>query len=259
MRETAARNAALQVLSAPSLSSQGAALRKSHINIGFERPGEVELRRQTETKQSYVAQPLPIRQSAEETRSKVAALQKSNIDLAFGVEKTGKAWKADQTEHLAANVEAKYNCEQVAPIDGARNYKSVVHFGDHAPGEEDVRVSETKCQYADPGKPERAVSYASTLGKELRQHSWDNAMGRVKSTASWQTAQNAEMSRKATEKFQVVKPTVDPRLSKALRQSSVYLGKDGADWPEQGGLQRSFSMPGGLNPIGKGARIECRY
>jgi len=255
MRDSACRMAAIEVLAAPSLSSRGAALRKSHIDIGFERPGDVQFRRHTETKQSYCEQPLPILQSAEANKQKLQSLQKSNIDLAFGVPKTCKGWHTDMSEKMAANVDAKYACARNDPIDGSRNYRSEVNFGDSPPGVADVHVSESKCQYGDPGKPTVAVSFAATRGRELQQHSWDNAMGRLKTTTHWMPAQSAEMAWKAPEKFDVSKPVIDPRLQKELRQSSIYLGKDAVAWPAQG-IQRSLSMPG-LAPASLGKGI-CR-
>merc|ERR1712146_276862 len=42
-----------------------------------------------------------------------------------------------------------YSCQMATPIDGTRNYKSEVKLGDNPPGVSDVRVSESKCQYAD--------------------------------------------------------------------------------------------------------------
>lgn len=250
MRDKSTRVAALQVLAAPSLSSRGAALRESHIDIGFDRPEQVAGRFQTETKQSYVTQPLPMLQSQAECKAKVRALQKSNIDLAFGVEKTGKDWKSDQVDTMAANCERKFACEgRPGPIDGSSNYKSTVQFGDHEMHDHrpvegvDERVSESKCQFINPGKPKMAVSYAATRGKELQQHSWDNAMGREKTTTQWITHEKDTMARNAWEKYSAMKPNIDPRLSKELRQSSVFLGKDAVEWPTQDRLVRSTSMP----------------
>jgi len=261
MRAKAARDAALEVLTkSPSLVEvhPGVALRKSQINFGFERPADAEAllraRRQTETKESYVAQPLPILQTAEENKEKQATLQKSHIDLAFGVEKTGRNWGTDMAEKMAANTDLKYVPERAAPIDGKRNYKSMVPFGDNGLvfGESEARVTESKAQYADPGNPARAHNYAATLGKELRQHSWDNAMGRDKTTDYWMSAQSAAMGRNAYEKFDCCKPQVDPRLSKQLRQSTIFLGGEKADWPAQG-MQRALSMPGLAGPLGSGS------
>merc|ERR550537_1743194 len=98
-------------------------------------------------------------------------------------------------------------------------------------------VTETKNKFSNPGEPTLAVSFAATRGKELQQHSWDHAMGRQKSTTQWMPAGKEEMARKAVEKFQPTHP-------KLLRASSVYLGKDGVDWPSpKGGMPRSLSMP----------------
>lgn len=255
MRDRAVRTAAREVLAGPSLSSCGAALRKSHIDVGFERPGEVEFRRQTETKQSYVQQPLPILQSAAANKEKQQMLQKSSIDLAFGVEKTGKAWQTDMSDKMLANLDRKFACEgRPAAIDGSSNYKSQVQIGDHPPGVLNEYVTETKCQFADPGRPQQLPSYAATRGKELQQHSWDFAMGRLKTTSHWMTQENAEMSRKAADKYLNRQQNIDPRLAKELRSSSVYMGKDTVEWPRQGGMPRSLSMPGMVS-IGK---VACR-
>jgi len=244
MRDKAVRIAAREVLAAPSLSSRGVALRKSHIDIGFERPGEVEFRRQTETKQSYIQRPLPIQQSAAENKEKQQSLQKSSIDMAFGDPKSCKAWQTDQREKMAANSDRKFACEgRPAPIDGSRNYISGVNLGDNPVGVSDEYVTETKCKFAAPENPEQAVSYSGTIGKELQQHNWDFAMGRQKTTTQWIPAQQLEFARKAPEKFTCSKPTVDPTLAKALRQSSVFLGADPVEWPRHEGVIRSMSMP----------------
>jgi len=249
MRDNAVRTAAREVLAAPSRASVGLALRKSHIDIGFERPGEVEFRRQTETKASFIPKPLPVLQSAAANKEKQQKLQKSNIDLAFGVEKTGRSWITDQTESLAANAERKFACEgRPTAIDGSRNYKSGINLGDHGPGAFNEYVTEAKGQFADPGKPEQLPSYAATRGKELQQHSWDNAMGREKTTTQWMPAGKAEMARNAAAKFAVVKQEVDPRLAKELRKSSITFGSDAIEWPM--GVRRSVSMPGLQKPIG---------
>merc|ERR1711865_40818 len=182
-------------------------------------------------------------------------LQKSSIDLAFGVEKTGKAWQTDTHAKMANNVEAKFACiGKPSPIDGTRNYKSTVQLGDNPYGVADIHQTESQAGYSVPVNPERAFNYAATLGKELRQHSWDNAMGRLKTTTNWMPANSAEMARKQVEKFDCSKPQVDPRLQAELRKSNIYMGKDRVDWAPNG-MQRALSMPGLAGPIGKGA---CR-
>jgi len=175
------------------------------------------------------------------------------------MEKTGKSWQTDQTECMAANVDRKFACEgRPDPVDGTRNYISGVQLGDHALGASDEYVTESKGQFAHPGKPERAVSYSSTIGKALREHSWDFAMGRQKTTTQWIPAQSAEMARKAAEKYDCMTPALDPELGKELRASHVFLGGDAVEWPDPQ-LRRSLSMPGRA-PIGSVAcqRAELR-
>jgi hypothetical protein len=248
-RDNAVRVAAREVLAAPSVSSCGVALRKSHINVGFERPGELEFRQQTETKASYTEQPLPKLQTAEENKEKLQRLQKSNIDLAFGVDKSCKAWKTDLSEKFAADADRKFACEgRPEAVDGNRNYISGINLGDNRPGESDEYITETKCQFIKPEKFNPSVNYAATRGKELQEHSWDFAMGRDKTTAEWMPAGKEDMSRNALEKFNAAKPMVDPKLGKELRQSSVFLGGHAVEWPT---MQRSLSMPG-MKPLGRG-------
>jgi len=265
LRDSVARLAAREVLAAPSLakgqsslSAKASALRASHVNVGFERPGEVVFRRQTETKQSFTEQPLPILQSAAENKRKLQSIQKSSIDLAFGVEKTGKAWQSDQKESLANDADRKWACEgRPGAIDGSRNYKTQVQLGDHFSPNVDQYVTEAKCQFAAPSNPESVVSYAATLGKELMQHNWDNAMGRNKTTTQWMPANKTELARMAPEKFQARRPALDPALAKALRQSSVYLGKDAVEWGSRNqGIMRSRSTPGVIRTAALGVSVD---
>lgn len=259
VRERAMRAAAREVLAQPrDLSSCGVALRKSHIDVGFERPGEVEFRRVTETKSMYDKKPLPVVRSAAENKTKLQMLQKSNIDLAFGVEKTCKEWQSDLMDKFSANKERMYACDgKPTPVDGTRNYISAVQLGDHPPGVLHNYQTETKGQFANPGSSSQAVSYAATLGKELQKHSWDHAMGREKSTSTWISGGKEEMAQNSDEKYQPTHPSLllDTKLGKELRKSSVYLGRDSVEWPVRVGMSRSLSMPGGKAPIGLPANL----
>lgn len=254
MRDRTMRRAAREVVAqSRDLSSCGVALRKSHIDVGFERPGEVEFRRVTETKSMYDEKPLPVLQSAAHNKAKLQMLQKSNIDLAFGVEKTCNHWQSDLMDKFSSNKERMYACDgKPSPIDGTRNYLSAVQLGNHPPGVSHNYQTETKGKFANPGSPSKAISYASTIGKELQKHNWDNAMGREKSTRTWMPAGQTEMAQKSDEKYQPTHPSLllDTKLGKELRKSSVYLGRDSVEWPVRSGMSRALSMPGGKAPIG---------
>lgn len=245
-RASAARIAAKEVLASPSLTL-GKELRRSSVAVGFEKSrensGKVSI---TETKQKYTEQPIGDLQDASENLKKKQALMSSRIDLAAGGDKSCKAWQSDLTESFSSNVDEKFACQRQQPFDGSILRKSEVLIGRQ--GAPAAYETETKTQFAVPVDPERALNYASTLGKELRAHSWDHAELENKVTTQWYSRQAAEMAHKADEKFNCAKPTAFDALAKQLRQSNLYLGKDDVDFTvggrRQQGLPRTRSVPG---------------
>jgi len=247
LRASAARIAAQQVLS-PSLSL-GKELRASSVSYGFEKSrenaGKVSI---TETKQKYTEQPLDAigrLQDASENLKKKHALMSSRIDLGAGGDKSCKSWQSDLKDKFSANADQKFACERQQPVDGSILRKSQVPLGQPGVAFFDT---ESKAQFVAPLEPERSVNYASTLGKELRAHSWDHAEPQVKTTSQWHARQSAEMAHKADEKFNCVRPNAFDALAKQLRKSNLYLGKDDVDFTvggrRQQGMARTRSVPG---------------
>lgn len=253
MREKRMRTAAREVLAQPSIAHMREELGNSNINIGFDRPSEVESRRRTETKSVYIERPMPKLQSAEENKQRLVKLRESHIDLAFGVPKTGKSWQTDQAAQLCDNADKKFACEgRPSPFDGSRNYKSKIHLGNNVVP--DRWETETKRQYApatNSGDRPMKADVIPICREALEAHNWDHAMGRQKTTTKWRPAQSAEYARKAEEKYNCIKPTVDPSLERKLRASSIYLGKDQVDYLSQHGrvLTQSSSAPGPLEAV----------
>jgi hypothetical protein len=248
LRASAARLAAKEVLAKPGAFSIGKQLRSSSIAVGFEKSrenaGKVSI---TETKQKYIEQPLGGNQDPAENLKRARALMDSRIDLAAGGDKSCREWQSDLTDSFAANADAKFAAKPRPPIDGSYLRKSEVTLGAHPTGPVDYET-ETKTQFAAPFEPERAVNYGSTLGKELRAHSWDHNEEMVKTTTKWRARQSEEMAKKADEKFNCVKPTAFDQLAKQLRKSNLYLGKDEVDFTVGGrrppGPARTRNVPG---------------
>jgi len=245
---------AREVLAGPSLDPRlAAALRSSNIEIGFNRPGEPQGMQAacSETKQSYITKPMPKLQSASENLQRKAELQVSSIDLAFGADKSCKTWQTDQSESLAFQADKKYACEPPKAVDGSFNYKTSVQLADEstAPGSYETQ---SKGTYKTPVQFEQLKNYASTLGKELQQHSWE--LGEQKTTSEWMPWQKAEMARMQKEKFEARKPAAFAYLKTQLQKSSLYLGKDDVDFESHDHrvIAKAASVPG-LMRIGCGA------
>merc|ERR1712192_28404 len=258
MREKAARLAAREGLASPALDPTLAlALRASNVEIGFDRPGEPQGMQAacSESKQCYVKKPLPKLQSAAENLQRKVDLQNSNIDLAFGQDKSAKTWQTDLSEMFAFQADKKYGFEPPKPVDGSANYRTNVRLADDSHPYPSNFESVSKAQYKTPENVEHLKNYAATLGKELRQHSWD--LGAVRTTSEWMPWQKAEMSRKQKEKFEVRKPAAFSHLKKELQKSSLFLGADDVDYEsgEHRVISKAASVPG-LVRVGCGA---CRY
>jgi hypothetical protein len=228
----------------------------SQVQLGSAYPLDDEAERKISmARLSYP--PRPVERFFTDGAEKKRALQNSSIDLAFGCDKSGKTWQSDIKEKLAGCLAAEAGPRQrPQACDGTYLRKSAVPLPGPSIDDEDLSggidkssITETKASFSAPsekGTIELAKSFAPTLGKDLQASHFEIANGQRKTCGGWKAAQKEEMALNATQKYAAERPTAFEHLSKELRQSSLFIGKDEVDYSSAASrrLQRTKSVPG---------------
>jgi len=227
--------AAIRGRQEPESLQLGKLLRKSHIQLSHS--SEQETR--TEAKMRFVPQKIDMAESFADTNG--AELRKSNIDLAFGVPKTGKEWLSVNRATANDNADAKFAAKKPKGFEmlGEELRKSnvLLHAGRHDFRSASVPIprSEARSQFIDKG-PSPTVGFAETLGKELKTSNIDVAFGSLSkpNATQWQSQMHAIMANKNDDKWACKKPEGFYHLIAELKKTNITLGSDRVVYGSEG-------------------------